>query len=853
MHGGMKVYRGAAAAARHYVEADRARADDYYLAEGSGIAMRFVGTSLGVDRRGDMDGETYEKWVAGINVETGATKGCVRNDDHAVRFVEVTVNGPKTWSLAAALHAEVAAAYDAAQMAAAEEIIGWLASHATTRVGSRGRQVQVPVEQIEAAVVRHFTSRAGDPHRHLHLQINARVFADGAWRGIHTVGVRDSLEAINGIGHAAVMTNPKFRAALATHDLTLDSETGEVAELAPHAGAFSARARQIETHVDTYEAQWRGDHPGEEPGPALRQAWDRRAWADARPDKVVPTSGELLRQRWIEDLRELGYRSPGHASPALTGAGGASMLRPGTLDRNALVDLALVRLGARRSAWNAADARGEAERLIAATGGAVDGAVRRELAEDLTSRIVAASRPLLGRTDVPEHVRALTSTDVLAVEHEIVDRFARRAETKWITIVEGAAGAGKTTRLAATREVVEAKGYRMLMVTPTRKAAQVAATEVGTSAHSVAWLLHQHGFRWDDDGAWNRVPATPSPSARLHRGDLLVVDEAGMLDQDTARALLRLADETAARVMLVGDRHQLPAVGRGGVLDLAIRYAPNRVTQLDTVRRFADPAYAELSLRMRTGEKPGDVFDELVRRGDVVIHASDVERQQELAVRTTYGELVVADTREQVAKINGLAHQVRKATGEVTDRVVTASGECLGVGDRIATRRNDHDADVANRETWTVLACQGGALTVQGEAGRRVLPPEYVRADVELAYATTAYGAQGATVPVSHVLIGEHTGAASAYVGMTRGRERNVAHVVAESVQEARSQWVAVFGRDRADLGPTHARGAAADAVDRYGPNAPARPAPLRAADRRHGDGFGRRLPASPGGRGLGL
>lgn len=853
MHGGMKVYRGAAAAARHYVEADRSRADDYYLAEGSGVAMRFVGSSEGVDRRGDMDGETYEQWVAGIDVETGAGKGLLRKDDHAVRFLEVTVNGPKTWSLAAALHPEVAAAYDAAQMAAAEEIIGWLASHATTRVGSRGRQVQVPVEQIEAAVVRHFTSRAGDPHRHLHLQINARVFADGAWRGIHTVGVRDSLEAINGIGHAAVMTNPGFRAALGTHGLTLDAETGEVAELAPYAGAFSARARQIETNVDTYEAQWRGDHPGEEPGPALRRAWDRRAWADARPDKVVPTSGEELRQRWVEELHELGLRSAGVAGAASSVVGDAAMLRPGALDRNALVDLALVRLGARRSAWNAADARGEAERLIAGTGGAVDGAVRRELAEDLTDRIVNASRPLLGRSDVPEHVRALTSTDVLAVEHEIVDRVAQRAEARSIAIVEGAAGAGKTTRLAATRESIEAQGYRMLMVTPTLKAAQVAAVEVGTSARSVAWLLHQHGFRWDDDGRWNRVAATPSPAARLDRGGLLVVDEAGMLDQDTACALLRLADETHARVMLVGDRHQLPAVGRGGVLDLAVRYAPGRVTQLDAVRRFADPAYAELSLRMRVGEKPGDVFDELLRRGEVVIHASDVERQQALAVRTTYDELVVADTREQVAKVNGLAHQVRKAMGEVTDRVVTASGERIGVGDRIATRRNDHDADVANRETWTVLACDGGALTVQGEAGKRVLPPEYVRADVELAYATTAYGAQGATVPVSHVLIGEHTGAASAYVGMTRGRERNVAHVVAESVQEARSQWVTVFGRDHADLGPTHARGAAADAVDRYGPKAPVRAAPRRAAARRHEDGFGRRSPSSPRGRSLGF
>ena len=68
--------------------------------------------------------------------------------------------------------------------------------------------------------MRHYTSRAGDPHRHLHLQINARVFAAGKWRGLHTVGVRDSLAAINGIGHAAVATDPQFRAALAAHGYT---------------------------------------------------------------------------------------------------------------------------------------------------------------------------------------------------------------------------------------------------------------------------------------------------------------------------------------------------------------------------------------------------------------------------------------------------------------------------------------------------------------------------------------------------------------------------------------------------------------------------------------------------------
>ena len=841
MHGGMKIYRGAAAAARHYVEADRSRADDYYLAEGSGVAMHMVATPEGTEHRPDMDGETYEQWVAGYDVETSVAKGRLRKDDKGVRFVEVTVNGPKTWSLAAALHPEIAEAYDAAQMAAAEEIIGWLATHATTRVGPRDRQVQLPVEQIEAAVVRHFTSRAGDPHRHLHLQINARVFAAGAWRGLHTVGVRDSLEAINGIGHAAVMTNPKFREALARHGFTLDAETGEVAELAAYSGAFSARAKQIEANIDTYEAEWRADHPGEEPGPAFWQAWDRRAWADARPDKVVPTSGEELRRHWIEELHELGYTPP--ARDALLSA-----LRAGAVDRDGVVELVLVRLGARRSAWNAADARGEVERIIASSGGIVDSAVRRELAEDLTARVIATSRPLLPRSDVPEHVRSFTSVDVLAVEHEIVDRLATRAEAKTITVIEGAAGAGKTARLAATRERAIAAGRRLIVVTPTLKAAQVAEGAIGAASYSASWLLHQHGFRWDKDGRWSRVDSLPDVSARLRRGDLLVVDEAGMVDQDTARALLGLADETKALVILVGDRHQLPAVGRGGVLDLATRYAPDRVQQLDGVRRFKDLRYAELSVRMRTGTAPGEVFDELLARGEIVIHGSDVERTRRLAAEASVGKLVVADTREQVGRINAFAHRIRKATGEVDEQVLTAAGERLGVGDTIATRRNDRDADVANRELWFVVSCDRGALTVRGEAGTRVLPPDYVRHDVELGYATTAYGAQGATVTESHVLVGEHSGAASAYVGMTRGRERNVTHLVAESVEDARKQWCDVFGRDRADLGPAHAREAAAEAIERYGPKAPRR----RAAPRLPAE-FDSRPAASPSAPGIGF
>jgi exodeoxyribonuclease V alpha subunit len=78
------------------------------------------------------------------------------------------------------------------------------------------------------------------------------VWAAGAWRGLHTVGVRDGLDAINGMGHASVMTDPRFRTALADHGYSLDHASGEIAELKTYIGAFSARARQIETNIDRY-------------------------------------------------------------------------------------------------------------------------------------------------------------------------------------------------------------------------------------------------------------------------------------------------------------------------------------------------------------------------------------------------------------------------------------------------------------------------------------------------------------------------------------------------------------------------------------------------------------------------
>jgi len=322
----------------------------------------------------------------------------------------------------------------------------------------------------------------------------------------------------------------------------------------------------------------------------------------------------------------------------------------------------------------------------------------------------------------------------------------------------------------------------------------------------------------------------------------------GGCNQDTVRAVLTMADETGARVALVGDRHQLPAVGRGGVLDLAARWArPETVVSLNAVHRFTDPQYADLSLAMRTGVRAAEVFDTLLQRGHLRLYPTEAERTQALADLAAQGALtgrtgptgvlVMADTREQVTALNG-AIRDRLLTAGYLDAhrgVVTDAGDHLGVGDRVMTRRNDRDLAVANRDTWTITGIDpGGTITVQGDGrtGSRSLPAGYVHKHVELAYATTVHGAQGETTHTGHLVLGEHTSPAAAYVAMTRGREANVAHLVAEDHDDARQAWIETFGRDRADLGPAHAAMRAAEDLERYAPHRPLEPAlaELRAA-----------------------
>ena len=135
-------------------------------------------------------------------------------------------------------------------------------------------------------------------------------------------------------------------------------------------------------------------------------------------------------------------------------------------------------------------------------------------------------------------------------------------------------------------------------------------------------------------------------------------------------------------------------------------------------------------------------------------------------------------------------------------------GLSIGRGGVIQTRRNDSGVRVANRQVWVAQSVEeeNSVWVTERAAGHRPrsarLPANYVAEHTHLAYVATAHGVQSMTVDESHTVVGGATGAASVYVGMTRGRDFNRVHLVAANADEAREQFVLATERDRADRGP---------------------------------------------------
>lgn len=865
MRGGVLPFRGTGADALRYVEADRSRADDYYLgAEATVAQFAALNGSGAVTAELSLDPAAYAAWVDWMNPLTGEQMGRPRragSDRQASpRFMEMVINAPKSLSIAAALHPEVSAALDAAQQDALSEIRRWLAQHSVTRVGSLGAQEVVPVESMQVVGITHRTSRAGDPHRHIHMQIGTRVFAAGKWRGLDTAALFKQQGAIRALGTAVIAASPALAQVLDRHGMTLDPVSGEVVELEPFNALMSKRGEQVHRNLDRLEAEWEAAHPGESMGPVVASRLRAEAWAYQRPAKKPTTLRE--EEAWVSELREAGYdpdrlaRRPANA-PVSTDEVSVQRIASRALDRCAAAE----------SAWTRHTVQEHATEIITEAGVRGTPAELRELIAVATTLALEDCFSVLPPDSAtPEHVAHFTSLRVVQVETELRDLITARAPDREpehadvrehaaslgqqldpgqldaaaavaspdpLVIVEGAAGAGKTTMLATAIRATEHQGGRVRVVAPTKRAAEVAHQELGVPAESVAALVHAHGWRWNADGVWTRLavgdtdPVTgasytgPPRAARLHRGERIVVDEAGMLDQDTALALFTVAAETGATLALVGDRAQLPAVGRGGVLDMAAQLR-GRTLDMAEVHRFTDPEYAEVTVRMRDRRNPGEVFDRLHELGLIRLHADADKLREHLAMSRRDGEAVTVASNDEAARLNDRIRDERARAGIVDDTTTTTGSDSLSIGrgDLIQTRRNSADLGVANRQQWIVQHVEtDGSLWVRDAHSDRKrehsvhLPAEYVREHAHLSCAVTAYGVQGVTVPASHTVLGEQMSGAAVYVGMTRGRSTNTLHVVADDMADARAQFIEAMERDRADRGLADATERAAEAV----------------------------------------
>ncbi|MDD7967789.1 MobF family relaxase [Actinomycetospora lemnae] len=369
-----------------------------------------------------------------------------------------------------------------------------------------------------------------------------------------------------------------------------------------------------------------------------------------------------------------------------------------------------------------------------------------------------------------------------------------------IETLVGPAGTGKSfvvgtlAKAWSDPELRGAAAGRVFGLATSQIATQVLADE-GLDARNIErWLRTQErlaaGAPVEDAAGW-----------RLRANDLVVVDESAMADTTALAAIHEHVDAAGAKLLLVGDHRQLAAVGAGGAMDL-LAHAGARY-ELSETRRFREDWEGPASLRLREGDET--VLREYHRHGRLV-DAGTLDDAEASASRAWLAEtlagrrsVLVVDTNDQADRLSAILRAELVRLGQVGQHGVRLGrdGNYAGVGDLVAARRNGweltgHEGNKQgpiNRETYRVTTLgEDGALTVapvhgRDSDGREILghpislPSDYVAADVALAYAGTIHATQGTTVDTSHLVAGPGTSRAASYVGLTRGREANTAHV----------------------------------------------------------------------------
>jgi exodeoxyribonuclease V alpha subunit len=318
-----------------------------------------------------------------------------------------------------------------------------------------------------------------------------------------------------------------------------------------------------------------------------------------------------------------------------------------------------------------------------------------------------------------------------------------------LTVVTGGPGVGKTTIVRAIVDLFERAKLAVRLAAPTGRAAKRLAQATGHEATTIHRLLE-----FDPRSmTFQRDAEDPL------EGDVVIVDEASMLDIPLAAALFA-ALPAAARLVVVGDVDQLPSVGPGAFLrDLIASQAATTVRLGEIFRQAGESRIVVNAHRILRGEQP-----ESAPRDDPRADFFVVARRDSTEAADTVLELVLERIPRRFnlrgGEVQVLTPMHRGPAGTIllnqrlqerlnpAGRVIVPGGGRLRVGDRVMQTRNDHQREVYNGDLGVITGVDEESGNVSVTFDQRVV--DYEPADLEallLSYATSIHKSQGSEYP----------------------------------------------------------------------------------------------------------
>ncbi len=359
-----------------------------------------------------------------------------------------------------------------------------------------------------------------------------------------------------------------------------------------------------------------------------------------------------------------------------------------------------------------------------------------------------------------------------------------------VGIVTGGPGCGKTTCMKIAMERLLDKQQRVLLLAPTGKAARRLSDVCGMTACTIHRAL---GFR--EDGGFEHDRHDPLDA------DVVIVDEASMLDTELGASLFDALDERRTSIFLVGDINQLPSVGPGYVLGDAIATGLVPVVRLETLHRAAQSSWmCRNAPRILAGDLGALELEHCVDFQFMRIGASDThalirlvqaelnEAQRVLGRALTMEEAfqntqVLIPQKKGPLGVHAINAQVQAAVhgDEANPREAWHLGDesRLWSGDKVIQTKNDYHLGIMNGEQGIVVGQRdgGAALAVDFDGDLVSFNRDNAR-QLELSYAMTVHKSQGSEYPlvlvVCHSMHGRMLSRQLLYTAVTRAKQRLV-------------------------------------------------------------------------------